>query len=187
MRFIITLVFTFLFLTFISCKHKEEVKPVEVVEPVKEEPAPVLEKEEEVYEPEPIKPVTEEPVTDILSYTVDELNKMGYLKHVYFDFDKYDIKEEYKKVLEENAAFLKNNKNIKILIEGHCDERGTREYNLALGQKRAEAAKNYLVALGIEEERIDTISYGKERPVALCHNESCWWQNRRAHFVIISK
>jgi len=179
------LIFGILFL--FSCAHKEPkvqpaAKPV-----VEEEKAPVVEKEEVVKEPEVVKPVTETPVEDILSYGVDELNKKGYLKHIYFDYDKFDIKEEYKSVLEENAKFLKQNPTVKIKIEGHCDERGTKEYNLALGEKRANAAKEYLVSLGIDEERIDTISYGKEKPLALCHNESCWWQNRRAHFVIISK
>ncbi len=177
----------FAFLILFSCAHKEpklqkEAKPV-----VEEEKAPVVEKEEVIPEPEVIKPVTETPAEDILSYGIDELNKMAYLKHIYFDYDKFDIKEEYKSILEENARFLKRNSSIKIKIEGHCDERGTREYNLALGEKRANAAKYYLVSLGIDEDRIETISFGKEKPLSLCHNESCWWQNRRAHFVIISK
>lgn len=175
-----------LVLFLFACAHKEPKAKI-TSQPVVEEKAPVVEKEEIIPEPEVIKPVTETPSEDILSYGLDELNKMGYLKHVYFDYDKFDIKDEYKAVLEENARFLKNNSTIKIRIEGHCDERGTREYNLALGEKRANAAKQYLVSLGIEEDRIDTISFGKEKPLALCHNESCWWQNRRAHFVIISK
>lgn len=181
----ILLILTLILFLF-ACAHKEP-KAKAPSQPVVEEKAPVVEKEEVVEEPEVIKPVTETPSEDILSYGLDELNRMGYLKHVYFDYDKFDIKDEYKAVLEENARFLKNNPTIKIRIEGHCDERGTREYNLALGEKRASAAKQYLISLGIEEDRIDTISFGKEKPFALCHNESCWWQNRRAHFVIISK
>lgn len=169
-----------------SCAHKEP-KKRPVSQPVVETREPVEEKEVEVPEPEVIKPVVETPLEDILSYGIDELNKMGYLKHVYFDYDKFDLKEEYKSVLEENALFLKKNLSLKIRIEGHCDERGTREYNLALGERRAATAKNYLIFLGIDEDRIDTISFGKEKPLALCHNESCWWQNRRAHFVIVSK
>ncbi len=177
----------FILAFFISCKHKEpKAKPVS--EPIVEEKAPpIVEEEVVVPEPEVVKPVIEVPAEDVLAYSLDELNLKGYLKHIYFDFDKYDIKEEYKNLLEENVNFLKKNPTIKIRIEGHCDERGTREYNLALGQKRAEAAKNYLIALGIDENRIDTVSFGKEKPLALCHNESCWWKNRRAHFLIISK
>lgn len=176
------LIFVFLF----SCSHKE-LKKQPISQPVLETSEPAEEKEVEVPEPEVIKPVVETLSEDILSYGIDELNKMGYLKPIYFDFDKFDIKEEYKSALEENAYFLKQNPSLKVRIEGHCDERGTTEYNLALGEKRATSSKNYLISLGIEEDRIDTISFGKEKPLALCHNESCWWQNRRAHFVIVSK
>jgi peptidoglycan-associated lipoprotein len=106
----------------------------------------------------------------------------GFMK-VYFDFDRYYIREDAKPALEQNAKVLKANPNMRILIEGHCDERGTVEYNLALGERRAAAARQYLMDLGIDGSRISTISYGKERPVAFGHDEASWQQNRRAEFV----
>jgi peptidoglycan-associated lipoprotein len=109
------------------------------------------------------------------------------LKDIYFDFDKYDIRREDEATLKENAVFLKNNPKMKIQIEGHCDERGTVEYNLALGERRANNTKKYLVLLGIPSDRISTISYGKERPLDKGHSEEAWAKNRRAHTVILSK
>lgn len=99
---------------------------------------------------------------------------------VYFDFDKYSLKPEARTTLEKQAAWLKANPQVRITIEGHCDERGTREYNLALGERRANAVKDYLAALGISLDRMKTISFGKERPIALGSNEAAWAQNRRA-------
>lgn len=99
---------------------------------------------------------------------------------VFFGFDKSSLTPEARKVLAEQADFLKANPNVTVTIEGHADERGTREYNLALGERRANSVKNYLVALGVDESRIRTISYGKERPAVLGHNEFAWSQNRRA-------
>jgi peptidoglycan-associated lipoprotein len=98
---------------------------------------------------------------------------------VFFDLDKYKIRADAQKILQAQANWLKQRPNLDITIEGHCDERGTREYNLALGERRANAVKDYLVALGVSASRIMTISYGEERPVALGHNESAWAQNRR--------
>ncbi len=109
------------------------------------------------------------------------------LKDIHFHYDKYDIDREDEGILKENAAFLKKNPNMKIQIEGHCDERGTTEYNLALGERRANSAKKYLVSLGITSDRISTISYGKERPLDRGHNEQAWAKNRRAHFIVLSK
>lgn len=105
------------------------------------------------------------------------------LQRIHFDLDRSDIKSEYKKTLEENAAWLKKNSDVKITVEGHCDERGTEEYNVALGHRRSNAAKSYLVSLGIDGSRLRTSSLGEERPLENCHNESCWWKNRRAEFV----
>jgi peptidoglycan-associated lipoprotein len=99
---------------------------------------------------------------------------------VYFDFDSSVLTPEARQTLEAQAEWLKRYGEVRFMVEGHCDERGTREYNLALGERRAAAAKNYLVALGIDEGRLETISYGKERPYALEHDESAWSQNRRA-------
>jgi len=109
------------------------------------------------------------------------------LKDIYFEFDKYEIRREDEAILKENAAFLKNNPKMKVQIEGHCDERGTVEYNLALGERRANNTKKYLVFLGIPADRISTISYGKERPLDKGHDEGAWAKNRRAHVVVLSK
>ena len=103
---------------------------------------------------------------------------------VFFDFDKSDIRPDARAVLEKQAAWLKANSRYQITVEGHCDERGTREYNLALGERRATAAKNYLVSLGIPANRVRTISYGKERPAVLGSNEAAWSKNRRAVTVL---
>ena len=97
---------------------------------------------------------------------------------VYFDFDKSDIKPEGQQTLERQATWLKQYPNVTVTVEGHCDERGTREYNLALGNRRAVAAKNALVALGVSADRIKTISYGKDRPIVVGSNEAAWAQNR---------
>jgi len=105
-------------------------------------------------------------------------------KDIYFDFDKYDIRADARPVLDEIATWMKqNNKN--IIIEGHCDERGTNEYNLALGEKRAKAARDYLITRGVSSSRITTLTYGEERPQCTEHNEDCWQLNRRAHFVVV--
>lgn len=109
------------------------------------------------------------------------------LKDIHFDFDKYDIRPEDAEILKENASLLMRYPRVEIQIEGHCDERGTNEYNLALGERRANAARNYLVSLGITADRIATISYGEERPVDPGHHEEAWAKNRRDHFVILSK
>lgn len=98
---------------------------------------------------------------------------------VFFDFDKYSLSSEARATLERQAAWLKKYSGVTIAVEGHCDERGTREYNLALGERRANSVKDYLVALGINPGRVRTISYGKERPVALGSSEAAWSQNRR--------
>jgi len=109
------------------------------------------------------------------------------LKDIRFDYDKYDIRPEDAPILKENAALLKKYSKVKIQIEGHCDERGTNEYNLALGERRANSTKTYILTLGIPSDRISTISYGEEKPVDPGHNEEAWAKNRRAHFIITSK
>ena len=116
-----------------------------------------------------------------------EILESRLLKDVYFEFDKYDIRPKDAEILKENAALLKKNNTFKVQIEGHCDERGTIEYNLALGERRANSTKKYLVSLGISPDRISTISYGKERPLDPGHNEEAWAKNRRAHTIILSK
>jgi peptidoglycan-associated lipoprotein len=107
------------------------------------------------------------------------------LRDVYFDFDRYDVTGDARQTLQANAQWMKNNPSARIEIEGHCDERGTNEYNLALGARRAQAVRDYLVSLGISAERLSTISYGEEIPVCTEKNEACWQKNRRARFVIM--
>jgi len=106
------------------------------------------------------------------------------LKDIHFDFDKYDIRPGDSKTLDGNAGWLKSNPNHLVLIEGHCDERGTNEYNLALGERRAKSTMNYLVSQGVQASRITIISYGEERPVCSQKTEECWAKNRRAHFLV---
>jgi len=107
------------------------------------------------------------------------------LKDVFFEFDRYDLTSDARTTLRANADWLKSNSSTRVEIEGHCDERGTNEYNLALGAKRAQAAREFLSTLGIPADRLSTISYGEEIPVCREHSESCWKQNRRARFVIV--
>ncbi len=106
------------------------------------------------------------------------------VKDVFFDYDKAGIRDDQKAALNDNVGWLKGNTGAKILVEGHCDERGTAEYNLGLGERRAKAVKDYLIAAGIAADRVSTISYGKERPFVLGHDESAWKWNRRGHFTI---
>ena len=105
---------------------------------------------------------------------------------IYFNTDKFDIDAEDQAALSQQAQYLQQFPNVRATVEGHCDERGTREYNLALGERRANAAKNYLVSLGIGAERVTTVSYGKERPVALGSNEEAWARNRRAVTIVLN-
>ncbi len=116
-----------------------------------------------------------------------EVFESSLLKDIHFDFDKYDIRPGDASILNENAALLKKYPNVKIQVEGHCDERGTVEYNLALGERRASSTKNYLVSLGIPPARISTISYGKEKPLDPGHDEAAWAKNRRAHTIVTAK
>jgi peptidoglycan-associated lipoprotein len=106
------------------------------------------------------------------------------LKDVHFEFDRYDLDERSRNVLSENASFLKEHPRVRVEIQGHCDERGTNNYNLALGQRRANSTKRFLKTLGIPETRMHVISYGEEKPFCAESNENCWWRNRRAHFLV---
>jgi peptidoglycan-associated lipoprotein len=106
------------------------------------------------------------------------------IKDAFFDLDKSDINADARAALTKDAEFLRSYPQVRISLEGHCDERGSTEYNLGLGQRRAEAAKNYMVSLGISADRIETVSWGKERPFCSTHDDACWQQNRRAHLVM---
>jgi peptidoglycan-associated lipoprotein len=145
--------------------------------------------------PPPPKPVMEPPVVvppmpaeDMIgSKTLDDLNRDSPLRPLFFELDSSEVSTAGQQVLQANAAVLKNYPSMQITIEGHCDERGTAEYNLALGERRALAAKNYLVSLGIGADKVKTVSYGKEFPFDAGHDEAAWSNNRRAHFVITAK
>lgn len=163
---------------------KQKPKPAPEVAPTPEPaatPAPAtnVEPPKEEFKPlvEPKVQVTELP----------NAKEMGrYLKDTFFDFDKADIRTDQRDTLAANADWLRKYPGVKFRIEGHCDERGTANYNMALGERRANAVKEYLASLGVDGSRSETISYGKERPFAQGHEESAWSQNRRAHFVVTS-
>jgi peptidoglycan-associated lipoprotein len=131
-------------------------------------------------------PVEEEPVErdDTPVYVDPNEEYASVLVPIHFEFNKYRIISEAKPTLEAIAELLKDHPRWKVLIEGHCDERGTNEYNLALGENRALSTKRYLVSLGVAESRFQTISYGEERPVAFGHDEESWAMNRRAEFRV---
>jgi len=148
--------------------------------------APSTMPEEVVNEPVTETIVSQE-VTEELPDDLAQLNARGYLEDVFFDTDRFDLTPETRGSLTKNAAWLQNHPTISILVEGHCDERNTREYNLALGERRASAVRDYIVFLGIASQRFQIISYGEERPFARGHNESAWRLNRRSHFVIVAR
>jgi peptidoglycan-associated lipoprotein len=125
--------------------------------------------------------------TSELPKDVAEINAKGYLKDAFFDYDKADLRDDARAALAMDSEWLKRYRSVQFLIEGHCDERGTSEYNLALGDRRANAAKEYLVSLGVDASRVKTVSYGKERPFCTQSSEDCWQQNRRAHFLVTAK
>jgi len=124
-----------------------------------------------------IPPPSRPPMTDAELFTER-------VRDVFFDYDSYELREDARQVLMEDVRALNERRNIRFIIEGHCDERGSEKYNLALGDRRAIAARDFLVAQGVDTSRIDTITYGEERPFAPGHDEESWRQNRRAHFVM---
>ncbi len=131
----------------------------------------------------PWTPETPAPTLQVES-SADVYNKQGVLKRIHFETNKWDIQPEDRKILKENAAWILAHSQFKVTVEGHCDERNTEAYNLALGERRANAAKEYLVGLGVPADKIQTVSYGKSRPLCTQHDEACWSQNRRDEFVL---
>jgi peptidoglycan-associated lipoprotein len=125
----------------------------------------------------PPPPVQKAPEPDLNDLFLKEV------RDAYFDFNKADVRPDARQALTKTADFLRNYPQFRVTVEGHCDERGSTEYNLALGDRRASAVKQYLVSLGISADRISTVSFGKEKPFCTEHNETCWQQNRRGHFV----
>ena len=128
--------------------------------------------------------IDERPISDM---TLEEINAAEFLKNIYFDFDKFDLTGEAIAQLDQNGKWLKQHPSVKVIIEGHCDERGTEEYNLALGERRANAAKSYLVRLGIAASRMMVVSYGESRPLDPRSGEAAWARNRRAHFRVFER
>lgn len=124
---------------------------------------------------------------DVMSADISELNRRGYLKDAFFDYNQATMRDDARTALSSDAEWLKRYGSVQILVEGHCDERGTTEYNLALGDRRANAVKEYLGSLGVDASRVRTVSYGKERPFCTEATEECWQSNRRGHLVITAK
>jgi len=182
-------------------KEKEITAPPKEVVKVEEEKPAAVEvakevKKEELKEPEKVEEARVEKLKELEIVKRKEVEEKVWedrrgirceAEPIYFDFDKSFIRPEYRPVLTGKAEFLKDSPNVHIRIEGNCDERGTNEYNLALGERRAESAKKFLISLGISPDRIETISYGEERPLAAGHNEDSWAQNRRNDFVIMKE
>ena len=178
------LLFTAMFLLTVSCASKkstvQQERPAGLpTETVGEESTEM----EQVEEPEII---MEEELQTLRQLEKEALQE-GALADVYFDFNRYNLKPEAQKKLEKTAEWLIKSPAVRILIEGHCDERGTQEYNLALGQRRAASVQKYLQSLGVDSTRVETVSYGEERPADPRHNEVAWAKNRRAHFTITKK
>ncbi len=149
------------------------------ITPPPEPPAPAP--EPTTVPPEPV------PEDSIAAGSIDDINRNSPLKPVFYELDAAEVDADGQRVLQANAEVLRRYPSWQISVEGHCDERGTAEYNLALGERRAVAARNYLVSLGIPADRVKTVSYGKEFPFDPGHNEEAWSKNRRAHFVVTAK
>ncbi|HEX7183563.1 MAG TPA: peptidoglycan-associated lipoprotein Pal [Thermoanaerobaculia bacterium] len=138
--------------------------------------------------PTPVEDETEDPLLSADMQVVnDELRRRGFSPDVYFEYDEDSLSDETRERLARNADLLKSSAQLTVTIEGHADERGTNEYNLALGDRRANAVRDYLTSLGVDGNRLRTLSYGEERPVCTNVDESCWSQNRRAHMVITGR
>jgi peptidoglycan-associated lipoprotein len=173
----IILVFSFA----VSCKKKAKVVPPP--------PPPQAQEQPKIEKVEP--PVVQEPKFSeeelFLQKSLDQINREKPLGTVYFDYDKALIRDDAKPTLDMNASWLKKFRTIQILIEGNCDERGTEEYNMALGEKRAKSAQDYLLTMGIGADRMKIISYGKSQPINPGHDDAAWQMNRRADFRVTGK
>jgi peptidoglycan-associated lipoprotein len=161
----------------VSCKPKEVPK-------APQPPAPT----EPPAAPAPTRAAVQDNEYDKLSkMSVEEIDRLKLFGDIHFDYDKADVRDSERSVLQKNADLLKKFDFIKVTVEGHCDERGSVEYNLALGERRAKAAYDYLVSLGVAAAQLRTVSYGKEVPVCTEKTEDCWGRNRRAHFTVSEK
>jgi peptidoglycan-associated lipoprotein len=183
-----TIALFFVAIGFSGCAKKAVKKEMGAEIPIAEE-APG----EPIEELEILEEAVEEPVGEVALIPGEEPGveaeaeaavKPLKLQDVFFDYDRHVIRDDARETLYENARFLNKNKNIRITIQGHCDERGTIEYNIALGERRAMAVKRFLADLGVEPERMAILSYGKEKPFCFDHNEKCWQENRRGHLIL---
>jgi peptidoglycan-associated lipoprotein len=176
--FILCLIITFLTVSGCSC-FKQAAKG-ETAAPVAAETSVAPEARAEAAAPPPPAPPPPAPPEAAVAESTS-------LQDIHFDFDKYNIRPADAEILKKNAGWFKQNAGSRVKVEGNCDERGTVEYNMVLGQKRADAAKSYLFTLGVDGGRMDTVSYGKERPLDPGHNEEAWAKNRRDHFEPIGR
>lgn len=162
----------------VACRPK---KPVTVAEAPTPTPSPAPAAAPEATVPPE---VPADPLAGTLAEVNDYVRRSGLLADVYFDFDRAELRPEARQRLQRNAEFLRDHPQFEITIEGHCDERGTNDYNLALGERRASSALRELVAAGVDAQTLKTVSFGEEKPGCSSSDEACWQQNRRAHFVI---
>ena len=196
---ILSLSIFLIFAYFISCKPKQAPEFTPPPAPAPQEQTPVVKEQPKIEKVEKVEEA-EKKLIDIqfaepelseeeifLNKSLEEINQESPIQMIHFDFDKFFIREDAKPVLEATAEWLKQYSTVKILLEGYCDERGTEEYNLALGEKRAKSTFDYLVSLGITPNRMITVSYGKSQPLDQGHNEIAWQKNRRTQFTIIGK
>jgi peptidoglycan-associated lipoprotein len=175
-----TAVLAVMMLCALGCAKKQEVKSTEAAPVVQEKAAPGGIVSEPLKPEAPAAGETQVAAAGV-AVTQEKPSPFG---DIHFDFDKSFIREDAKPILSGVADQLKKNKGLRLLIEGHCDERGTSEYNMALGDRRAESARAYLVSLGVPASAISTVSFGKEKPLDPGHNEAAWAKNRRDHFVV---
>ncbi|HUJ13410.1 MAG TPA: peptidoglycan-associated lipoprotein Pal [Thermoanaerobaculia bacterium] len=184
MRFSRACVILLCFVALIGCRHHQTVAPVTA--PMAAAAAPAPEVHVAPANKDFVSPTVEtDPLAD-LSHATDVAEQRGWLRDAFFDFDSSELRPDAQQNLTQSATFLKSHPKFDVLIEGHCDERGTEQYNLALGEHRAYQAKEYLATLGYDASRMKTISYGKDRPFDTGHDEEAWAKNRRAHLVLES-
>ena len=171
-RLLLALVFA---VAISACKTTEP-EPEPVIEP---EPAPVVEEATTVAAPDP------HDYSDARNF--DNTQSLLSKRVIYFDFDKSEVKAEYRSIVAAHAAYISAHGSARVTLEGHADERGTREYNLGLGERRGNAISGLLSAAGAMGGQLDTVSYGEERPVCRVSDENCWWQNRRVEIVYTAR
>jgi peptidoglycan-associated lipoprotein len=165
-------------------RQEEEARRLADEERRRQEEAARRAAEQPVVQPLPDTRMAEKPLTDPASQLKDPANPLS-KRSIYYDFDMYNIREEFQTTVEAHARFLLDNQDMRVRVEGNCDERGSREYNLALGQRRADSVKRALTLLGVPTRRIETVSFGAEKPRALGSNEEAWAENRRSDIVYI--